>query len=343
MAAGTAAVAYAAGVEVNLYRLRRFSIPLLDPGEQPLRILQVSDIHMVPGQRRKQAWLRSLAELQPDLVVNTGDNLSHPDAVPEVIDTLEPLTALPGVFVLGSNDYYQASRLNPAKYLRHGDRSHAPRRKRAENDWPALQAAFTKAGWLDLTNARSTLDLPGRGLSLDFVGVDDPHVRRDRYPAKAGPDGDAHEEQPVPHSGDRRSVGQDSATHEGQDEGAGRQGIGHSAGRTRTTSGGAGRDLTIGVTHAPYLRVLDAMTTEGVPLILAGHTHGGQLCVPFYGALVTNCDLDRARAKGLHTHAVGGNTAHLHVSAGCGASRYAPVRFACPPEASLITLLPRAG
>lgn len=293
VAAGTAGVAYAAGVEVNLFRLRRFSIPLLEPEARPLRILQLSDIHMVPGQRRKQAWLRSLAGLRPDLVVNTGDNLSHPDAVSEVISTLEPLTALPGVFVLGSNDYYQASRLNPAKYLRRGDRSHAPRRKRAENDWPALQAAFTKAGWLDLTNTRATLELPG-GEKLKFVGVDDPHVRRDRYPA------------PDP--------GADSAD-----------------------------PPAIGISHAPYLRVLDAMTTEGVPLILAGHTHGGQLCVPFYGALVTNCDLDRSRAKGLHTHTAAGNTAHLHVSAGCGASRYAPVRFACPPEASLITLLPRAS
>lgn len=296
MAAGTAGLAYAAGVEVNLYRLRRFSIPLLAPEAQPLRILQLSDIHMVPGQRRKQAWLRSLADLRPDLVVNTGDNLSHPDAIPEVISTLEPLMALPGVFVLGSNDYFQASRLNPAKYLRRGDRSHAPRRKRAENDWPALQAAFTKAGWLDLTNTRSTLDLPGHG-PFNFVGVDDPHVRRDRYPEPPARDDSDH----------------------------------------------ADNAPTIGITHAPYVRVLDAMTTEGIPLILAGHTHGGQLCVPFYGALVTNCDLDRARAKGLHTHSAGGRTAQLHVSAGCGASRYAPVRFACPPEASLITLLPRAS
>ncbi len=315
MAAGTAGLAYAAGVEVNVYRLRRFSIPLLAPEAQPLRILQLSDIHMVPGQRRKQAWLRSLADLAPDLVVNTGDNLSHPDAIPEVISTLEPLMALPGVFVLGSNDYYQASRLNPTKYLRPGDRSHAPRRKRAENDWPALQAAFTKAGWLDMTNTRASLDVPGHG-ALNFVGVDDPHVRRDRYPDLHGDGGGS--------GGDDRGDGH--GEHAGNGEGERRDDA-----------------LTIGVAHAPYVRVLDAMTTEGIPLILAGHTHGGQLCVPFYGALVTNCDLDRARAKGLHTHSAGGHTAHLHVSAGCGTSRYAPVRFACPPEASLITLLPRAS
>lgn len=306
LAAGTAGLAYAAGVEVNLYRLRRFTVPVLPPEARPLSILQVSDIHMVPGQQRKQRWLRSLADLKPDVVVNTGDNLSHPEAVPEVLSALEPLMELPGAFVFGSNDYYQAKRLNPTKYLRPGDRSHAPRRKRPQNDWTALQDAFTKSGWLDLTNARATLDLPGQHRTIGFVGVDDPHVRRDRYPALDPVPQPPSQTEPQPTNKDATPPPQ----------------------------------ITIGVAHAPYLRVLDAMTEEGLPLILAGHTHGGQLCLPFYGALVTNCDLDRARAKGLHTHTAQGRTSHLHVSAGCGASRYAPARFACPPEASLITLVP---
>lgn len=291
-AAGVAGLGYAAGVEVNLYRVRRFELPVLDPGAEPLRVLQLSDIHMVPGQRRKHAWLRSLAELRPDLVVNTGDNLSHPDAVGPVLDALEPLLHVPGVFVFGSNDYYQAKKLNPAKYLRSGDRSHAPRQERAQNDWPGLQAGLEKHGWLPLNNARAAVEVEG-GRRLAFVGLDDPHVQRDRYElVSGGPDVDA--------------------------------------------------EVTIGVTHAPYLRALDAMAADGLPVILAGHTHGGQLCVPFYGALVTNCDIDTARAKGLHTHtAQNGRVSYLHVSAGCGTSRFAPVRFACPPEASLLTLTPR--
>lgn len=98
-------------------------------------------------------------------------------------------------------------------------------------------------------------------------------------------------------------------------------------------------DLAIGVAHAPYLRVLDRWNSLGYPLILAGHTHGGQLCVPFYGALSTNCDLDTKRAKGLHTHRVTGHEpSWLHVSAGLGTNRTVPVRFACRPEATLLTL-----
>lgn len=95
-----------------------------------------------------------------------------------------------------------------------------------------------------------------------------------------------------------------------------------------------GVDISVGVSHAPYLRVLDAMAADGCGLIVAGHTHGGQLRIPGIGALVTNCDLDRARARGLSRH----RESYLHVSAGCGTNPFTPVRFACRPEASLLTL-----
>ncbi|GAA2919343.1 hypothetical protein GCM10020221_14520 [Streptomyces thioluteus] len=125
----------------------------------------------------------------------------------------------------------------------------------------------------------------------------------------------------------------------------------HTLGRTRTlkrdgtreVAGGpvTDADFSMAVVHAPYLRVLDAFTADRYPLVLAGHTHGGQLCIPFYGALVTNCDIDTGRVKGLSTHRAGGHRSYLHVSAGCGTNRYTPVRFACPPEATLLTLVAR--
>jgi predicted MPP superfamily phosphohydrolase len=97
-------------------------------------------------------------------------------------------------------------------------------------------------------------------------------------------------------------------------------------------------DLVLGVVHAPYRRALQALADDGAQLILAGHTHGGQVCVPGFGALVTNCDLDTSRAKGLSTWPDAGGT-WLHVSAGLGTSPFAPVRLACRPEATVLTLV----
>ena len=94
--------------------------------------------------------------------------------------------------------------------------------------------------------------------------------------------------------------------------------------------------FAFGVTHAPYRRVLQSFETDKADLVLAGHTHGGQICIPFYGALVTNCDLPQGQAKGFSTF--GESEMPLHVSAGVGTSPFAQVRIACRPEATLITL-----
>ena len=279
-------LAYAAGYEVQAYRLRRIDVPVLPAGQRPLRVLHVSDLHMTPGQNRKRDWVRALDALEPDVVVNTGDNLAHKKAMPDVLDAFGPLLRRPGVFVLGSNDYYAPVLKNPARYLL---RSNRPRRTSGPDlPWKEFRDALRDAGWLDLTNARGSLTIDER--ELGFAGVDDPHTDMDRYAEVAGPAEPA--------------------------------------------------DLTIGVTHAPYRRILDAMTADGYRLLLAGHTHGGQLCVPGWGALVTNCDLEPRQAKGLSRHRADGSrdASWLHVSAGLGTSPYAPVRFACPPEATLLTL-----
>ena len=105
---------------------------------------------------------------------------------------------------------------------------------------------------------------------------------------------------------------------------------------------GDGADLVWGVTHAPYRRVLDAIIDLGADALFAGHTHGGQVRIPFSpNALVANCDIPLDQARGLSSWTHDGRTVPLNVSAGIGHSIYAPVRFACRPETTLITLLPR--
>jgi uncharacterized protein len=115
------------------------------------------------------------------------------------------------------------------------------------------------------------------------------------------------------------------------------------AGWPRGTRGQNAKDhLRVAVIHAPYQRVLDHFTEDGADLLLAGHTHGGQLCIPGYGAVVANCDIPTWRAKGLNDWTSNGSTTPVNVSGGIGTSRFAPVRIACKPEAVLLTLTARA-
>lgn len=282
---GAAALGYAVGIERQRWTLRTAEIPVLPPGARPIRVLHVSDLHMLPGQKSKQRWIGALHELEPDLVVNTGDNLAHPQAVPYVLRALGPLLDRPGVFIFGSNDYYAPKPKNPARYLM--PRGRKKRIHGRKLPWRDLRAAFLERGWTDLTHVRRTLDVAGQ--TIFAAGLDDPHLHRDRYAEIAG-------------RADPDAV------------------------------------LRLGITHSPEPRVLDPFAADGYDLVLAGHTHGGQLRIPGIGALVTNCELDRSRARGVSRW---GAHMWLHVSAGIGTSPYAPARFACPPEVSLLTLVSR--
>jgi predicted MPP superfamily phosphohydrolase len=102
-------------------------------------------------------------------------------------------------------------------------------------------------------------------------------------------------------------------------------------------------DLRLGVMHSPEPRIMDLFVADGYDLLMAGHTHGGQVGLPGMAPLVTNCGIDRHRASGLSRHPAQAGPAWLHVSAGLGTSPWAPVRLFCRPEATLLTLVPRIG
>lgn len=281
--AGAAALTYAHLVERHLFRLRRVTVPILQTTADPLRILHLSDLHLLPGQHDKIQWVRKLADHQPDLVIATGDNLGCVDAVPGVLRALEPLLALPGAFVFGSNDYNGPVVKNPFGYFNRNRRYVQGTALPSEE----LRDALIGAGWVDCNNARATIK--AGSLLVDLVGVDDPHIGRDIYPVpQANPD----------------TV-----------------------------------NLRLGLVHSPEPRILETMSFDGCSIIFAGHTHGGQVRVPFYGALVTNCGLEPKLARGLHPWR--DSETYLHVSAGLGTHSTAPIRFSCPPEATILTLVPR--
>ena len=268
-------------VEAQAFKVRELDLALLPAGSESIRVLHISDLHITPAQTRKINWVKSLAKLEPDFVVGTGDFLAHQLAVPAVVEAMNELLDIPGAFVLGSNDYFAPSFKNPFMYFNKKREIRAEGTALPTSD---LVDELNDAGWLDLNNKQSTAVI--NGVKIHFRGTDDPHIKKDDYAAVAGAfDSDA---------------------------------------------------FAFGVTHAPYRRVLQSFETDKADLVLAGHTHGGQICIPFYGALVTNCDLPQGQAKGYSTF--GESEMPLHVSAGVGTSPFAQVRIACRPEASLITL-----
>ncbi|WP_431813494.1 metallophosphoesterase [Kocuria sp. cx-455] len=283
-AAGASTAAWAVFGERRRFQLLQERVQVLPAGSRPLRILHISDLHTVPGQETKKRFVQSLAALRPDLVIDTGDNLSHLRALPYLLEILEPLFEFPGVYVPGSNCYFAPQPKNPLRYLWRTTASEDPAdttRLPTED----MHRAFDAAGWTGLINRHDHLRV--RDTVLDFSGVDDPHLAYDRHPGF-----------PETRSDD------DVAT------------------------------LRIGVAHAPYLRTLDRFVEDGADLIFAGHTHGGQVCLPGGRALVSNCDLDPAICKGLIDH----HGVPVNISQGLGESRFAPVRLFCPPQAVLMTL-----
>lgn len=297
-AVGAAAFAYGALVERNRFTIRHETVAVLDPGARPITVLHLSDLHMAPWQERKQEWVRSLALLEPDLIINTGDNLGHVDGIEGIEKALQVFAGIPGVFVHGSNDYFGPQLKNPFSYFG-GPSSRQVKPTRLDTE--RLERYFEETlGWLSLNNTARAIEV--RGSRLEFFGTNDAHRNWDRLDILPGAIDDM-----------RENVGWSDAP--------------------------SGPDpVAIGVTHAPYRRVLDSFVTHGAEIIFAGHTHGGQVRIPGLPALVTNCDIPREQAQGLSVWHHARRAAFLEVSAGIGTSIYAPVRFACAPEAVVVTL-----
>jgi len=297
VAAGAAVAAYGVFVERTRWTVREEILPILPPGSRDITVLHLSDLHMAPWQHGKQEFVRSLARYEPDLIVDTGDNYGHPDALDALHYALEPFAGTAGVFAHGSNDYYGPVLKNPFGYFfpseGHGKRP-------MDLDTAALNRLFElDFGWLDLNNHARAIEL--KGTRLEFFGTGDAHRGWDRLDALPGTIEELRE-------------------------------------NVEWSSDEVEPVVSIGVTHAPYRRVLDALTTQGADLIFAGHTHGGQVRIPGRPALVTNCDIPPAQAQGLSVWRSARSSAFLEVSAGLGTSIYAPVRFSCPPEAVVVTL-----
>jgi len=90
-------------------------------------------------------------------------------------------------------------------------------------------------------------------------------------------------------------------------------------------------DFSILLCHYP--RVLDLLEPGRFDLILAGHLHGGQICLPYPGGKILLAHPSAPYTSGIYRTAA----ATMHVSAGLGTT-FVPFRFAAPPEATELVL-----
>ena len=353
-----------------------------------LRVLHLSDTHFYRGREDLVGWLRELAKRAGtdfDLVVLTGDMLSssYGDeflAAPALQPFID--SGVPGAYVFGDHDFYASRAGNPLKYLwstseKSGSGSAGAKRIGEPGQSNRLSRLLADSGWLDLNNANGSLDV--RGVRLEFSGVNDPHGHRDQY-VGFDSDGVGEPRQAGAGAGETSSAGVTSGgeTREAEVTGTG------GPGKTEVTSGGGrhqgeasvdasgragftsagevgfsneylratGRSVRLGLSHAPYARVLNQFLTDGTDLVFCGHTHGGQVCLPGGHALVTNCDLDPQFASGLFEwqadtcHGIESETGEpdrasmsVCVSPGLGTSPFTPWRVFCPPVAYIVELV----
>ncbi|MEX2486143.1 MAG: metallophosphoesterase [Nitriliruptoraceae bacterium] len=285
-AVGAACVAYGTFIERRWYRLATVEIPGVLRRDGSLRVLHISDIHLVPTQQHRIDFLARVAEEDYDLVVATGDLLGAVGAEDAAVAALAPLTrdGRPGLVVLGSNDFFGPVVKSPLRYFFDDGRpsTHDPAHRL---DTERLIDGLAAHGYRTLRNAATTVTTSAGTVAVG--GIDDPHLADTRIPPIAA----------------LRPTVADAVLH-------------------------------LGLVHAPYREALDRLVDAGHDLLLAGHTHGGQVRLPGIGALVNNCDLPLRQTRGASRY----RDRWLHVSVGLGHSRYAPFRFACRPEATILLL-----
>lgn len=325
-------------IERRLPAVRHVDVPV-GPGRDiaPLTILQISDLHLYPGQDFLVSFLAKVARAEGiDFVISTGDNLGSADGVDLVRRAYAPFLDLPGAFVLGSNDYYSPTHKSWATYLRRDPRVGDTRFSAArdlEDEYGSLPTqpprddSADPSGGAPSSPSRGTLvprtapDLPWRAVvaTMRDAGWIDLSNRSASVT--------------VPVRGGTRAA---TLSLTGVDD--------PHLDRDRIPAPDPSwtdpATLHVAVSHAPYVRVVDAFTALGADLVVAGHTHGGQMGIPFMDPLVTNCDLPRHYGRGLHRWTSSGRSTWLNVSAGLGTSPFVPLRIGARPEVTVMHLRP---
>ena len=89
-----------------------------------------------------------------------------------------------------------------------------------------------------------------------------------------------------------------------------------------------------------YSNLIESLDNYNVDLYLCGHTHGGQICLPFYGAIITLSKFGKKYESGMYR--MGATVLYVNRGIGLEGSAVAPrVRFLSKPEITVFNIIPK--
>jgi predicted MPP superfamily phosphohydrolase len=282
------------------------------PKKPLLTILHLSDFHLRKNSkgRRLFKFVQSLAGLNVDLILITGDLIGSNSSIEYMIEMLAPLKARLGKYaVFGVHDHYD-------KALTEFIRNMFKRKKsyRKENDIAGMVRSLKNIGIEALINESRKIEFSADGInSIEIIGLDDPIVKKIDIVRAFSYIDEVNGMKPVEKSDYGKVFAlRQKKIHEINNRGK----------------------LRIVIIHTPDTDSIISLAQEKTDIILSGHTHGGQVRLPLVGAIISGCKIKTKFASGLFYF----RTLVLYVTRGLGEGKYSQFRFYCPPEASLIRI-----
>jgi predicted MPP superfamily phosphohydrolase len=319
--------------------------------DPPLKILHLSDFHLRTDFKGKklEKFIKTLALENYDLIFITGDMVEKNVLQDELIITLKALKARYGIYaVFGAHDYYNKK---PAEFIKNMFKKKESYSR--ENDSSGLKKKLELMGIHVLQNESIILkDIKGYD-EIDIIGVDDPLVNKmDLKKSLSGVFKDLNDIKILDVSRKNLSMDvlNDSKSRE-KDSISEKNGLKNQQNNYLSDTEGIvktreyreelspsnkkyhelkeNNKLKIALVHTPDSYALVNLAINGMDIVFAGHTHGGQVRAPGIGALISGCNLKTRYAAGLFYF----KNFVLQVSKGLGEGRFSRFRIYCDPEA----------
>lgn len=290
-------------------------------GEPVLTILHLSDFHLRRNFKGKKLseFVRNLSRLEPDFIFITGDLLGG-NSMDNLIDMLSPLRAkLAKYAVLGVHDHYDKAFVEFVKNMFKRKREY-----KKENDISYLTKRLKDIGIEVLINESRSPDRGSnvRGIdNIEIIGLGDPVINKidiDKAFSKSIPEYNEYKDLHLQNKANCKCVYKDvfkldeKKVHSINEKGK----------------------LRIALIHTPDTDSIISLAKRNTDIIFCGHTHGGQVRLPFIGAIISGCKIKTKFASGLFYF----KNIVLYVTRGLGEGKYSQFRFYCQPEAGLVNI-----